>query len=111
MVENNLIKFKCLDKSKRKKEFKNLTKIKGDNILIKYSQEFKNELDLTMNEINNLESKSFFTTLEKNYDKVLLEEETSESEAEKQHKRKNQEIDIHIKNSNKICYEQIVLDN
>ena len=96
---------------KKKKVLKNLNKIKGDDILKKYSQEFKNELNITMNEIGNLESKDCFNTLEKNYDKILLEDETSESEVEKHQKRKNMGIDIHIKNSNRFCYEQIVLDN
>jgi hypothetical protein len=110
-VENNLLNFDSLDKSKKKKILKSLNKLKGDDVLKKYAQDFKNELSQTPSEIMNLESKDYFTTLEKKFDKIELEDETSDSEVEKQMKRKPLGIDIHIKNSKKFSYEQIILDN
>ena len=100
-----------MDKSKKKKILKNLNKLKGDEILKKFALDFKNELSQTPSEIQNLESKDYFTTLEKKFDKIDLEDETSDSEMEKQIKRKTLEIDIHIKNSKRFSYEQIILDN
>ena len=112
LVENELIQFEACEKqSKKKKALKSLNKIKGDEVLNRFSVEFKTELSSTMTEISNYDSKDYFTTLEKNYDKVIMEDETSDSEEERHRGKKSLGIDIHIKNASKLTYETVVLDN
>lgn len=105
--------------NKKKKKHKNGSEY--DEALVNYINEYKNEINVLYNDIQNFETKNFFFFVEKPYEKISLSEKhntvdnpgiTKESNdfIKENKKKKGFSFDFQILNSKDVNYEKMSID-